>query len=74
MIKERQAAKDKQAKLSVMVVSDYREWEEKSWEEFLRALRALVNQEGIPVEKFMPAESLRFQGRIPVPCQERSPQ
>lgn len=65
MIKERQATKDKQASLSVIVVSDYAAGEEKSWEDLRRALQAWVDQEGTPAEEFMLVESLRFKGQIP---------
>jgi glycosyltransferase involved in cell wall biosynthesis len=51
--------------LSVIVVSDYAAGEEKSWEDLRRALRAWVNQEGMPAEEFILVESSRFKGQIP---------
>lgn len=61
----RQAANDNPARLSVIVVSDYAAGEEKSWEGLRRALRAWVDQEGIPADEFMLVESSRFKGQIP---------
>ncbi|MBA5865680.1 MAG: glycosyltransferase [Nitrospira sp. CR1.3] len=51
--------------LSIIVVSDYAAGGEKSWEDFRRALRAWVNQEGKPADEFIIAESSRFKGQIP---------
>jgi hypothetical protein len=53
------------AKLSVIVVSDYAAGEEKSWDNLRRALRAFVEQEGMPADEFMLVESSRCNGRIP---------
>ena len=55
----------KSASLSVIVVSDYAAGEEKSWEDLRRALRAWLEQEGLPAEEFMLVESSRFKGNIP---------
>lgn len=55
----------KSASLSVIVVSDYAAGEEKSWEDLRRALRAWVDQEGMPAEEFILVESSRFKGQIP---------
>ena len=62
---ERQATDDKQASLSVIVVSDYAAGEEKSWEDLRRALRSWSDQDGKPAEEFLLVESSRFKGRIP---------
>ncbi len=45
---EPHATYDKAETLSVIVVSDYAAGEEKSWEDLRRALRAWVDQEGLP--------------------------
>lgn len=55
----------KPASLSVIVVSDYAAGEEKSWEDLRRALRAWLEQEGLPAEEFILVESSRFKGKIP---------
>lgn len=62
---ERQATDTTLARLSVIVVSDYAAGAEKSWEDLRRALRAWVDQEGVPAEEFMLVESSRFKGQIP---------
>ena len=46
-------------------VSDYAAGEEKSWEDLRRALRAWVDQGGMPAEEFMLVESSRYKGQIP---------
>ena len=61
------------ASLSVIVVSDYAAGEEKSWEDLRRALRAWVDQEGMPAEEFMLVESSRFKGQIPSDVSRDSP-
>ena len=62
---ERHPMDQKSASLSVIVVSDYAAGEEKSWEDLRRALRAWLEQEGLPAEEFMLVESSRFKGNIP---------
>ena len=62
---DRRATDDKLASLSVIVVSDYAAGEEKSWEDLRRALRAWVDQEGMPADEFMLVKSSRFKGLIP---------
>ena len=61
----RQAMAASPPRLSVIVVSDYAAGEEKSWEDLRRALRAWVDQEGVPAEEFILVESSRFKGQIP---------
>lgn len=56
---------NKPVSLSVIVVSDYAAGEEKSWEDLRRALRAWMNQEGMPAEEYILVESSRFKGQIP---------
>ena len=62
---EREPMDHKPSSLSVIVVSDYAAGEEKSWEGLRRALRAWLEQEGLPAEEFILVESLRFKGQIP---------
>jgi len=51
--------------LSLIVVSDYAAGGDKSCEDFRRALRAWVDQEGTPADEFIMVESSRFKGQIP---------
>lgn len=62
---ERPQVNNKPASLSVIVVSDYAAGEEKSWEDLRCALRAWMDQEGIPAEEFILVESSRFKDQIP---------
>lgn len=71
--KERQQIENKPVSLSVIVVSDYAAGEEKSWEDLHRALRAWVEQGGMPAEEFMLVESSRYKGQIPSDLSEMVP-
>ena len=60
-------------RLSVIVVSDYAAGKEKSWEDLRRALRAWVDQEGMPAEEFILVESSRYKDQVPSDLPEMVP-